>query len=110
MPANLGCSDYPEGRKHLPRLRRLRHLHTHGGCELDLSRADIAHSPAIVDVFAMLGGIETFVPDRWEVVSEVVPWMAGFDMKDAPAGNGDRQLLVRGAAFMGGIEIKRRAA
>jgi hypothetical protein len=81
-----------------------------GGCELDLTDADIFHSPAVIDVFAMWGGIEIYVPDRFEVIGEVVPFMAGFEMQAAPAGDPNRRLVIRGAAFMGGIEVKRRAA
>jgi hypothetical protein len=35
--------------------------------------------------------------------------MGGFEMKTGP-GSPERQLIVRGGAFMGGIEVKRRAA
>lgn len=80
-----------------------------GGCELDLTEADILHSPAIINAFVMWGGIEIYVPENWEVVGEVVPFMAGFEMKTG-AGSPQRRLIVRGGAFMGGIEIKRRAA
>jgi cell wall-active antibiotic response 4TMS protein YvqF len=81
-----------------------------GGCALDLTEADIVHSPAIIDAFVMWGGIEIYVPDRWEVIGEVVPFMAGFEMRTGPAGDPQRQLIVRGAAVMGGIEIKRRTS
>lgn len=81
-----------------------------GGCVLDLTEADIVHSPAVIDTFAMWGGIEIYVPDSWEVVGEVVPFMAGFEMRSAPAGKPDRRLVVRGGVVMGGIEIKRRMA
>ncbi|HYS54283.1 MAG TPA: DUF5668 domain-containing protein [Thermoanaerobaculia bacterium] len=80
-----------------------------GGCELDLTEAEIIHSPAIIDTFAMWGGIEIYVPENWEVVGEVVPFMAGFEMKTG-AGTPERRLIVRGATVMGGIEVKRRAA
>ena len=80
-----------------------------GGCVLDLTEADIIHSPAVIDAFVMWGGIEIYVPDQWEVVGEVVPFMGGFEMKTG-AGSAERRLIVRGAAFMGGIEVKRRAA
>src|SRR5206468_8024347 len=58
-----------------------------GGCELDLTDADIAHSPAVIEVFAMWGGVEIYVPDRFEVIGEVFPFMAGFEMRSAPAGD-----------------------
>ena len=50
-----------------------------GGCELDLTEADIVHSPAVIDAFVMWGGIEIYVPEKWEVVGEVVPFMGGVD-------------------------------
>ena len=80
-----------------------------GGCELDLTEADIIHGPAAIDAFVMWGGIEIYVPDNWEVVGEVIPFMGGFEVKTG-AGSPQRRLFVRGAAFMGGIEVKRRAA
>ena len=80
-----------------------------GGCELDLTDADIMHSPAVIDAFVMWGGIEIYVPENWEVVGEVVPFMGGFEMKTG-AGSAERRLIVRGGVVMGGIDVKRRAA
>jgi hypothetical protein len=80
-----------------------------GGCDLDLTHADIVDGPAVVETFAMMGGIRIFVPDDWEVIGEVVPVMAGFDVRTAPA-NPRRRLIVRGTALMAGIEVKRRNA
>lgn len=80
-----------------------------GGCEVDLTEADIIHGPAVIDAFVMWGGIEIYVPANWEVIGEVVPFMGGFEVKTG-AGTPERRLVVRGAAFMGGIEVKRRAA
>jgi hypothetical protein len=80
-----------------------------GGCELDLTEADIIHGPAIIDAFVMWGGIEIYVPENWDVVGEVVPFMGGFEMKTG-AGSAERRLIVRGGVMMGGIEVKRRAA
>lgn len=80
-----------------------------GGHTIDLTRADIITSPAVLDVFAWWGSIEIFVPDHWEVVSEVTPFMAGFEMKrpDA-AGDPNKRLVIRGAAIMAGIDVKSR--
>lgn len=79
-----------------------------GGVELDLTQADITHSPAIIETFAFWGGVEIFVPPTWEVIGEVVPIMAGFEVTTSPAARPDRQLIVRGAAIMAGTEVKRR--
>jgi predicted membrane protein len=79
-----------------------------GGCVLDLTDASIVTGPAIVEVFAMWGGIEIYVPDDWEVTGEVIPVMAGFEVKTSPVAAPQKKLMVRGAALMAGIEVKRR--
>lgn len=80
-----------------------------GGQTIDLMDADITTSPAILDVFAWWGGIEIRVPDHWEVVSEVTPVMAGFEMKRrGAAGDPNKRLVIRGAAVMAGIDVKAR--
>src|SRR5689334_9956893 len=79
-----------------------------GGCELDLTESNLTQTPAVIDIFTMWGGVEIFVPDTWEVVGELVPFMAGFDIKVAPQGAPQRQLVIRGTAIMAGVEVKRR--
>jgi len=79
-----------------------------GGVELDLTDATMTQSPAVIEAFAMWGGIEISVPETWEVTGEVVPFMGGFEIKVAPVGAPQRRLIVRGTAIMGGIEVKRR--
>ncbi|HYI13205.1 MAG TPA: DUF5668 domain-containing protein [Thermoanaerobaculia bacterium] len=77
-----------------------------GGYTLDLTGADITNGPAVLDVFAFWGGVEIFIPDTWEVVSEVTPFMAGFEAAASGAADPTRRLIVRGAAMMAGIEVK----
>jgi predicted membrane protein len=77
-----------------------------GGCEIDLRQAAI-DGEAVIDVFAMWGGIEIKVPEDWTVASRVVPILGGFDDKTRPQrGATTHRLLVRGFAIMGGIEVK----
>jgi hypothetical protein len=77
-----------------------------GGLEIDLRKAAI-NGEAVVDVFAMWGGIELRVPEDWTVVSRVVPLMGGVDDKTRPPqGATTHRLVLRGFAIMGGIEIK----
>ncbi|HEY3053643.1 MAG TPA: DUF5668 domain-containing protein [Thermoanaerobaculia bacterium] len=76
-----------------------------GGCEMDLTDADIEQGPAIIELFVLMGGIEIRVPDGWEVVGNVVPFMGGVDIKTKSKRTG-RQLIVRGFVMMGGVEIK----
>jgi len=81
-----------------------------GAVELDLRGAKIATSPAVMDVFALWGGIELTVPPEWKVEIQVVPILGGVENKArsmAPSpGAPEQVLIVRGTALMGGVEIK----
>ncbi|HUP48190.1 MAG TPA: DUF5668 domain-containing protein [Thermoanaerobaculia bacterium] len=77
-----------------------------GGCEIDLTGAEISKSPAVIETYAVWAAIEITVPDRWEIVGEVVPIMGGFEAKVHSADAPEKQLIVRGAAVMGAVEIK----
>lgn len=77
-----------------------------GGCAIDLRRAAI-HGEAVIDVFAMWGGIEISVPESWTVIDRVTPIMGGVeDSTRAPASSEGQTLIVRGVVVMGGIEVK----
>jgi predicted membrane protein len=77
-----------------------------GGCEVDLRHAAI-DGEAIIDVFAMWGGIEIRVPEDWTVIGRVTPLLGGFDDKTRPPqGAGAHRLIVRGMVIMGGVEVK----
>lgn len=78
-----------------------------GGCTLDLTGADI-RGTAVIEAFAMWGGVEIFVPEGWEVIGEVVPVMAGFEVRTTAAANPQKRLIVRGTALMAGIEVRKR--
>lgn len=79
-----------------------------GGHDIDLSGASIRHTPAVLEVLAIWGGVVITVPDDWEVVAEVTPIMGGFEDKSSSSGERGQQLVVRGLALMGGIEVKSR--
>jgi hypothetical protein len=77
-----------------------------GGCEIDLRKAAI-NGEAVIDAFAMWGGIEIRVPEDWTVVSRIVPLMGGVEDKTRPPQTATaHRLVLRGFAVMGGIEIK----
>ena len=77
-----------------------------GGCEIDLRQAAI-HGEAVVDVFAMWGGIEMRVPDGWRVIGRVTPILGAFeDSTRPPQGATTHTLVVRGVVLMGGVEVK----
>ncbi|HVL67555.1 MAG TPA: DUF5668 domain-containing protein [Vicinamibacterales bacterium] len=77
-----------------------------GGCEIDLRQAAI-NGEAVLDVFAMWGGIEIRVPENWTVIGRVTPVLGGFEDKTrAPQDATAHKLTVRGVVLMGGVEIK----
>jgi len=78
-----------------------------GGVEIDLASARTDAGPAVIEVFAMWGGIEVKVPTDWRVTSEVLALMGSFEDKTTPpAGEAGGHLVVRGLAIMGGVEVK----
>jgi len=76
-----------------------------GGCQLDLTKADMESGPAFIELIAIWGGIEIKVPEGWEVAGNLVPIMGGADIK-TKAASGGRRLNVSGLAIMGGVDIK----
>ena len=77
-----------------------------GGCQIDLRQATI-EGEAVIDVFAMWGGIELFVPENWSVTGRVTPILGGYEDKTRPTRDvATQRLIVRGFAIMGGIEVK----
>ncbi len=78
-----------------------------GSVEIDLSQADIGDEPAVLDVFALMGGIEIRVPRDWTVDSRVTPFMGGMeDSTDRSRNDPTKRLVVQGFVMMGGISIK----
>lgn len=77
-----------------------------GGCELDLRHAGL-DGPAVLDVFALWGGIEIRVPEDWTVVPRVTPFLAGFTDNTRPTqAAANKQLVIRGFIMMAGVDVK----
>jgi len=78
-----------------------------GGCKVDLRQAAIKSGEAVLDVFALWGGVEVLVPREWSVVIKGAPILGAFEDKtDSSRGDGAPRLIIRGAVIMGGVEIK----
>lgn len=79
-----------------------------GGVQLDLDDAKPADGRAVIDVFAVWGGIEIRVPDDWRVEVEATPLMGGVESNArlAPGVEPVGTLVVRGLVMMGGVEVK----
>lgn len=76
-----------------------------GGCELDMRDASLK-GEAVINVFAVFGGISIKVPRDWTVILHGTPIMGGFEEKtNAPPDNAKR-LIVKGHAIMGGVEVR----
>ena len=78
-----------------------------GGCQIDLRQCNIVTGPAVFDVYALMGGIDIFVPGDWTVRNEGMAILGAIeDSRKETAGNPAKVLIIRGAALMGGVEIK----
>jgi predicted membrane protein len=80
-----------------------------GGCELDLTQADMETGPAELEIVAIWGGVEIKVPEGWEVIGNTLPIMGGADIR-TKAAPGGRKLVVNGVVIMAGVDIKSKAA
>jgi len=76
-----------------------------GGCELNLTQADMENGPAELEIITLMGGVEIKVPEGWEVTGNMLPVMGGADIR-TKAAPGGRKLVVNGVVVMGGVEIK----
>lgn len=78
-----------------------------GGCELDLTQAGLAGEGAVIDVFALWGGIDVRVPSGWQIISRVTPVLGSFTDETAQQPPpGAPRLEIRGAVIMGGVTVK----
>jgi predicted membrane protein len=76
-----------------------------GGCELDLRQSSI-NGDAVMNVYALFGGITVKVPIDWTVMLEGTPIMGGFEEKTVPPAAVGKRLIVRGYVIMGGLEVR----
>ena len=79
-----------------------------GGCSLDMrsSSIDPVSGEAVINVFAVWGGVTLKVPPDWTVILHGTPIMGGFEEKTVPPPDTSKRLIVRGYAIMGGVEVR----
>src|SRR5262245_54042965 len=87
-----------------------------GGGQLDLRLATIpTGEEAVLDIVAVMGGVEIIVPSTWEVSTPILPFMGGVEDKRFPPlptdpnavrKDGGGRLVLRGLVMMGGVHIK----
>jgi len=79
-----------------------------GGMEIDLTQAGLEGDQATVDLTAIFGGIELWVPKEWKVVVDAAPILGAVEdkHKSVPDAETKATLYVKGTAIFGGIDIK----
>lgn len=77
-----------------------------GGVELDLRKANMEGDRAVINVFAMMGGVALRIPEDWAVSSQVVAILGAVDDKTHPPADPLKTLVLTGTVLMGGVEIK----
>ncbi len=77
-----------------------------GGCDIDLREAMPTSDPMVIQVFAMWGGVDIRVPPGWLVQNEAWPILGGIVDSTTPPAVPTHRVILRGNAFMGGVEVK----
>ena len=77
-----------------------------GGMELDLTKAEMEGNTAVVQISAMMGGVEVRIPETWSVETRIVPLLGGVEDKTIPPRDSGKVLVLQGSVLMGGVEIK----
>jgi len=77
-----------------------------GGVEIDLRGAEMAEESAVITISAFMAGIELYIPNNWKVTVESTSFMAGIDNKTKTTAGADKELFIKGSAFMSGVDIK----
>ena len=76
-----------------------------GGVELDLRQAKIKDG-AVIDVFALCGGISVSLPDDVIIQNEVRGILGGSEDKTVPKSSAKKTIYLKGECILGGLEIK----
>ena len=79
-----------------------------GACKIDLRDAQIQGREAVLETYAIFGGVEIRVPQDWEVVNRSIAVFGGIDdhRREPPSGPGTKTLILNGAAVFGGVTVK----
>jgi hypothetical protein len=71
-----------------------------------LRQASITDGDAVINVFAMCGGISVKVPPDWTVILQGTPILGGFDERTIAPHDSAKRLVIKGYAIMGGLEVR----
>ena len=74
-----------------------------------MREADIASKEARLDVFAMFGGSDIYVPRNWKVIVKGIPIFGGWDDSTSFSREESKEesptLIINCMAIFGGIDI-----
>ena len=76
-----------------------------GGAKLDFREATMEGDQATIDISAIMGGVELYVPRTWEVVNHIVPVLGGVNDHTSQR-DASKRLIVEGTVLMGGLDIR----
>jgi hypothetical protein len=81
---------------------------TAGGVELDLRNARLNTEGALLDLRVLMGGVDIRVPDTWQVILEVTPFLGGADdvSRSTQGASGSPRLRVIGTVTLGGVTVR----
>ena len=79
-----------------------------GACKIDLRDAQIQGREAVLESYAIFGGVEIRVPPDWEVVNHSFALFGGVgdDRRHPRSGPDTKTLILEGAAVFGGVQVK----
>ena len=86
---------------------RLRVFALMGGVDLDFREADLLEGETVVEIVALMGGVNIVVPPDIDVQADGTGFMGGFQNASNRAPEPDApRLRISGLAVMGGVEVK----
>jgi predicted membrane protein len=78
-----------------------------GGVNLDLRDATMGTNEAVIDIFAVMGGVDIRVPEDWSVEVRLTPVLGGVENRTRqPKGESSKRLILQGTTIMGGVDIR----
>jgi predicted membrane protein len=79
-----------------------------GGMELDLTHTELEGNQATVELTALFGGIDIWVPREWKVIVDSTAILGGVEDKHRPVSGEETKttLFIKATAIFGGVEIK----
>lgn len=78
-----------------------------GGGDIDFTGATLTSSTTTINVLCLFGGLKVYVPAGMDVRSEAAGIFGGVEVAGGQSRPGAPQLVIKGAAIFGGIEVKR---